>query len=93
MERFEEEEPPAETQDVSDAEEEEDEEDVEVPEDPEAWDRERQATEEKIADFYEARPYFFDKRHELYKNKKKQRAELLKLSHELGGIYKRKFTT
>ena len=54
MERFEEEEPPAETQDVSDAEEEEDEEDVEVPEDPEAWDRERQAAEEKIADFYEA---------------------------------------
>jgi hypothetical protein len=62
-----------------------------VQDDGEAWDRERQAAEEKIADFYEARPYFFDKRHDMYKNKKKQRSELAKLSQELGGIYKRKF--
>lgn len=49
----------------------------------ECWNKERQEGEERIADFYEARPYFFDKKHEQYKNKKKQRFELQKLSKEL----------
>jgi len=62
-----------------------------VQDDGEAWDRKRQATEEKIADFYEARLYLFDKGHDLYKNKKKQMSELAQLSQDLEGIYKHKF--
>ena len=62
---------------------EEDDDDLGVSGGGEVWDRKRQEAEERIADFYEARLYFFDKKLEDFKNKKKQRSELFRLSKEL----------
>jgi len=45
---------------------------------------ERQDVEEKIAQFFEDRPYFYDLSNELYKNKKRRDSELQDLASALG---------
>jgi len=44
----------------------------------------KQEVEERIADFFEARPYFYDLSHDKYKNRKLRDYELAQFAKSLG---------
>ena len=56
----------------------------------ESWSAERMRVETKIAEFFEARPYFYDKKNDHYKKTQMRNAEMAELVKELGKGWTRK---